>query len=286
MNNSKMLFEEVVGRITLDDPKSEVISIAEFILQTIFSLTRTDILASRPVQLSDEDRRSLEAVISRVNKGEPVQYVLGQVSFFGRRFEVGPAVLIPRPETEELIGYALQLPFNNSPAGLSILDVGTGSGCIAITLALETTNSRVYGTDISPEALDMARTNATQLGASVEFVEHDILAEDITYRDIDLVVSNPPYVSSSEQHLLKSNVVNFEPHAALFVPEEDPLIFYRAIVKKTFPAIRPGGYLVVEINERFGKQVEFILANGGFDAKVITDMSGKDRIVCGRKPAN
>ena len=186
-------------------------------------------------------------------------------------------MLIPRPETEFLVEEVLKST-SNIPG--KILDIGTGSGCIAITLAKNLPQKTVIAFDISDEALQVASKNAKQLGANVTFQHVDILKSEIDFQELEFIVSNPPYVAVSEKHAMNRNVLDHEPHLALFVPENDPLIFYNAIAQKGLSALKSGGRIVVEINERFGKEVCDIFIQAGFtNATVIKDLQNKDRIV-------
>ena len=168
---------------------------------------------------------------------------------------VNPSVLIPRPETELLI----QAILKTKPEASSILDIGTGSGCIAITLNLEIPNSVVYALEVSQNTLETAKSNALKLGATVEFMQADFLCDEINLGPVDILVSNPPYVTEFEKQFMKSNVLNYEPHQALFVPNEDPLIFYKAIAEKAKKSLLPEGSIYFEINEQFGKETAEIL---------------------------
>jgi release factor glutamine methyltransferase len=186
-------------------------------------------------------------------------------------------VLIPRPETEFLVEEVLKST-SNTPG--KILDIGTGSGCIAITLAKNLPQKTVIAFDISDDALQVASKNAKQLGANVTFHHVDILTSEIDFQELEFIVSNPPYVAASEKHAMNRNVLDHEPHLALFVPDSDPLIFYKVIAQKGLSALKSGGRIVVEINERFGKEVCDIFVQTGFtNARVIKDLQNKDRIV-------
>lgn len=281
MNNSKLLFHDFVKAITLPESREEIQGIAYLVFEDLLGLSRSQILAEKTITVSPSDEAKLREAVRRINQHEPVQYVLGEAYFFGRKFKVSPAVLIPRPETEELV----RMIIDSIPAtteGLKILDIGTGSGCIPVTLALEMSGSVVYASDVSVAALAVAKDNATKLNARVTFMEHDILKEALTLRALDVVVSNPPYIAPEEQRDMKSNVVDHEPHLALFTPGDDPLIFYRTIVSKAKTALKIGGLLCMEINERYGEAVGELFAEAGYkDIQIIKDLSGKDRIVRG-----
>lgn len=281
MNNSKLLFHDFVKAITLPESREEIQGIAYLVFENLFGLSKAQILAEKTITISPSDEAKLREAAQRINRHEPVQYVLGEADFFGRKFKVSPAVLIPRPETEELV----RMIIDCTPAateGPKILDIGTGSGCILITLALEIPGSIVFASDVSTGALAVAKDNAAKLNARVTFMEHDILREELTLHALDVVVSNPPYIAPEEQRDMKSNVVDHEPHLALFTPGDDPLIFYRKIVSKAKTALKSGGLLCVEINERYGEAVSELFTAAGYkNVQIVKDLSGKDRIVRG-----
>lgn len=277
MINSKDLFRDLRKRITLVQEASETESILHRVLEEVSGITRSDIISQKAVSLTAREISALDSIIDRINTSEPVQYILGKADFFGREFLVNTSVLIPRPETELLVGEVLTHA-SNTPG--KILDIGTGSGCIAVTLSRELPKADVYAFDISEEALQTARSNAARLNANVTFQQVDILKDEIMLRDLDCIVSNPPYVAVSERDSMHDNVLKYEPHLALFVPDNDPLIFYKVIARKGKEALKSGGRLVVEINERFGKEVCAVFAGAGFsDVRIIKDLQNKDRIV-------
>lgn len=277
MTNSKELFRDLVSKVLLPEDKEEVHSIIYLLLHYHCGLDRKDVMAERETKAKAED---FQEYIERINAKEPIQYILGEADFFGRKFYVNPSVLIPRPETELLIVRAMQ----ESPAAPSVLDIGVGSGCIAITLALELPNSKVKGIDISEGALDTAKKNALRNNAIVDFKRANMLELISNVSEVDLLVSNPPYITQSEGSSMKKNVLEFEPTIALFVPDEDPLLFYRAIAQQGLVLLKTGGKLIVEINERFGKETAALLRTFGYHSISIgKDISGKDRIVTAAK---
>lgn len=282
MKNSKALFHDFVRQLTLPESGEEIRSLAHIVFDHVFALGRADVLADKVVPVSKEQQQRLEEIVQRINRHEPVQYVLGEAEFYGRTFAVNPSVLIPRPETEELVREALTYAQGSSSKTLKVMDIGTGSGCIPITFKLERTRAEVFATDVSAEALAVAAKNAEQLKADVRFIKNDVLREELPVQELDIVISNPPYIAASEKEQMQLNVVGFEPHLALFVPEEDPLVFYKTIVAKAFKALRPSGMLIVEINERFGKEVGLLFEASGFsEVSVMKDIGGKERIVRG-----
>ncbi len=276
MTNSKELFNHLVNHVTLQEEKIEIQSIIYLLLENKLGLTKIDILTEKIINLSDP--HSLDQYLFRINNQEPIQYILGKEDFYGRSFIINPDVLIPRPETELLIHEIKKFVNQQHKRNLRILDIGTGSGCIAITLALEIPDSEISALDISNEALACARQNAKELKARVVFEKVDILNEEIKNR-FDLIVSNPPYIANSEKENMKRNVLDFEPHLALFVPENDPLLFYRVIGLKSKNALTLGGSLWFEINENFGKEAQNLLEEQGYkNVQIKKDLDNKDRI--------
>ncbi|HEY9046776.1 MAG TPA: peptide chain release factor N(5)-glutamine methyltransferase [Ohtaekwangia sp.] len=281
MKNSKDLVQDFVLQITLPESKDEIASIAQLVLEKIAGITQTDIFLNKAVTITPEQQSQLDKSIERINRHEPVQYILEEADFFGRTFYVNAAVLIPRPETEYLIReITAYRQKENRP--LTIVDIGTGSGCIPVTLSLELPGTKVYATDIQADALAVATENSKRLKASVTFQQHDILMQKLPWKGIDVVVSNPPYIAKEEEEQMRPNVTRYEPHIALFVPDNDPLKFYRAIAIAAKEALSPGGMLIVEINERFGQEVMALFQTHRFgNVSIVKDLDGKDRIVKG-----
>lgn len=258
----------------------EARALYELILGRRFGLTRTDILLGKDTTLSAKDKAELQIIVDRVAKGEPVQYVLGSEEFCGRSFLVNPDVLIPRPETQQLV----ELVEQNVASGSTILDIGTGSGCIAITLALA--GYKVTALDVSEEALAVAKQNAERLGAEVEFVKEDILSLALTGEvgRGSAIVSNPPYICESEAPTMDENVLDHEPHLALFVPDDDPLLFYRAIAEFGREHLADEGQLFFEANRAYAKQVGELLSSKGYkEVKIIKDQFDNERFVCAKR---
>jgi release factor glutamine methyltransferase len=278
--NSKKLFVELALKIHLTESADEINQLVFLLMEHVFGLSSTEILTGREVLWDTGHQEKMFALIHRLNQHEPIHYILGEAWFYGRKFTVNPAVLIPRPETEELIETALTVLPNNREQAAHILDIGTGSGCIPITLKLERHAVSVYATDISEEALRVARLNARNLRAHVEFLRHDILTETIPFTGLDLIVSNPPYITYAERWAMQANVLEHEPHTALFATGDDPLIFYKNIARKAKIALKPGGHVVVEINEKFGDETAAVFdAEKYADITLRKDIAGKDRIV-------
>jgi release factor glutamine methyltransferase len=276
MTNSKELFNDLLRRITLNEDKGEFQSIIYLILENKFGLSKTDVLSEK--KINTVDPTLLDSIIYRLNHHEPVQYILGSANFFGRSFGVNSSVLIPRPETELLVEEIKNFT-KSIKTPIRILDIGTGSGCIAISLALEIPNPKVTAIDISNDALICAKQNALALGGNVNFIELDIINEELTDQ-FDLIVSNPPYISAEEKKSIKQNVLAYEPHLALFAPLNDSLIFYRTIASKCKKNLTPNGSLWFEINEHFGEEIRNLLEGQGFkDVQILKDFDGKDRMI-------
>lgn len=229
-------------------------------------------------ELSPEVSESVQAALLRLQAGEPIQYVLGVAEFCGHEFVVGPDVLIPRPETEQLAMEAAELARRGSPA--RVLDLCTGSGCIAWTVALASPEAEVIGVDISDGALQVA--SSQPLPASPVFLKADVLDVDQPFEhgQFDIILSNPPYIKDCEKTLMRTNVLDFEPTTALFVPDADPLVFYRAIALWSLKYMLPSGVGLTEINETLGPETAQIFMDAGFgNVEVVKDIFGKDRFV-------
>lgn len=281
MTNSKELHSELIKRLTLQVEISEIESIAYRMMEKFFGLTRTDILAEKTIPDTPPSR--FDPYVKRLQAHEPLQYIFGEELFLGRVFKVNPSVLIPRPETELLVMEIIRHTQKKKMESLRILDIGTGSGCIAISLALEIKNAHVTAIDISNEALACAKQNAQALEAPVFFEQVDILQEDIL-QIVDIIVSNPPYISQIERSSMRKNVLEYEPHLALFARGDDPLIFYRTIARKAMKSLTPEGSLWFEINENYATEILTIMKDCGFEiVKIHKDLDNKDRMISGYK---
>jgi release factor glutamine methyltransferase len=278
----KALYGMLLKRLSIRLDRAEAAHQAHWLMEVLFGVGRTEFVLDKPLQVTVAEMDRLEEVLQRLDAHEPLQYVLGEAYFYGRKFRVQPGVLIPRPETEELVHRIVSV--HSHTESLKILDIGTGSGCIAISLALELPGSQVFALDISAAALQLARENARQLGADVQFMQANILKDDIPEPGpFDVLVSNPPYVLEREAPLMQPNVLDWEPHLALFVKNEDPLLFYRRITEQAQECLKQGGHLYFEINEAYGTAVAEMLQQAGFAAVLVRqDMQGKDRMVEGR----
>ena len=254
--------------------QAEAENLVFWLLEHHLSLRRADLQLTIPTGV---ERKPLLADFERLLTGEPIQYILGEAPFYGRSFGVTRDTLIPRNETEELVHKIIK---ENPKSGLRVLDLGTGTGCIPITLAVELQDPEVYALDVSMQAVAVARKNALQLGAKVEFLEGDLLGSIPNLALFDVLVSNPPYVPLQDQGEMHVNVLNFEPHLALFVPDEDPLVFYRAIGVWGQQLLKQGGKLYLEIYENLADElVQLLLSQGYKQLRVHQDLNGKNRML-------
>lgn len=280
---SAMKINELVKILTAaasfryDERESRAIALR--LAEDVFGVEHNHLLLFPAEDVSVEDG-VLDDVCRKIEDGTPVQYVIGWEEFCGRRFEVNGDVLIPRPETEELVAWVVaEAEVMRCDTALKILDVGTGSGAIAVSLSC-LLDAEVTATDISAGALAVARRNAVANGADVQFVLHDILRDELTADGYDMVVSNPPYIPTSQIEVMRDNVLNFEPHTALFVDDSDPLLFYRVIAEKAGRALRKGGLLFFEINEIYGEQTCSMLTEMGFvEVECRLDFNDKPRMI-------
>ena len=261
-------------------PASEISAITNLIIRTVIKELRLHQLYEGEKEISSDNLARIALIINELKKGKPVQYILGQTTFFNCTIEVNSSTLIPRQETEELV--SLIIKENTSYDG-RITDIGTGSGCIAIALAMNMPNASVTATDISWEALEVAGRNAAINNVSITFLEDDILSPaDRHGIRSGIIVSNPPYVRNSEKGSLHTNVLDFEPEIALFVDDNDPLKYYRAILKRAEKWLEPGGKIYFEFNEALGREMNDLLVSSGYsNIMIIKDLNGKDRIAKG-----
>lgn len=261
-------------------PAGELKTLVMIICCDMLGLDATDLYMGKDINLSESKQRDLENIIFRLQKNEPIQYIRGRAAFLGLELQVAPGVLIPRPETGELVELIVK-ENSGAPYILDILDIGTGSGCIAIALAKFIPEAVVTAWDISEEALTIARCNDKVLGTGVSFQKRDIFSDDFCCEaSFDVIVSNPPYVRESEKKLMEPNVLEWEPAQALFVPDDNPLLFYRRIAEIGQKLLVRGGKLYFEINQALGKETADLLGEYSYrDIRVIKDFFGNDRIV-------
>jgi release factor glutamine methyltransferase len=253
------------------------------IFQNLMELSKTDIHINPGKEIPDHIMFKINEIINELKEYKPIQYILGETEFYGCDIKINENTLIPRPETEELVRWILDETDGNR---CKIFDIGTGSGCIAVALAKNNISAKVFASDNSEEALKVARENAGINNTDIIFFHFNINYPETS--DIlglyDIIVSNPPYVTESEKRQMKKNVLKYEPHDALFVPDSDPLIFFRAILKFAESKLQPGGNIFFEINERFGKQMIQLLEKFNYHHIILRkDINNKDRMIKGTK---
>ena len=273
MESIKKIFEETKEALRKCYSEGEADKLVYILFEDLLGISRTPILLNEDREL---DHLKLNGAISRLLNNEPIQHVTGFTYFLDRKFKTDKRALIPRPETEELVKIIVAQNELDNPA---ILDIGTGTGCIAISLSLEI-ESRVSALDISQEALELARKNASHLNAKVEFLELDVLTSELPSDQFDIIVSNPPYIPKREQVEMDLNVTHYDPSISLFVPDDDPLLFYKRIGELGLKSLIPSGKLYFEIHEKYGDAVKEQLEDlGYYDVIVYQDINGKNRIV-------
>ncbi len=284
-------------------PKKEVLAFFFLLVDFKLKLSRVDLALAPNKIINPTDLNFFSSALTDLQHQKPIQYILGETEFFGLLFKVNQHVLIPRPETEELVEWALEvgswkLEVGSEEKGkrkekkdqshFNILDIGTGSGCIAISLAKNSPHASVYALDISPDALAIAKQNALINKVQVHFIKHDILnlnviqsgAKNLHSLKFDLIISNPPYVRHSEKQAMQNNVLENEPHLALFVEDTNPLLFYNSIADFAKNKLNKNGQLFLEINQYLGKETTTLLHNKGFsDIELKKDMFGNDRMI-------
>ncbi|WP_299705958.1 peptide chain release factor N(5)-glutamine methyltransferase [uncultured Pontibacter sp.] len=263
-------------------PEPEAGAIAQLVLEHVLQKSRVQLRLDQKEEVEPAKEEKIKEVVARLKQQEPVQYVLGVAHFYGLDLQVDERVLIPRPETEELVDLVVRE--HRGLKGLQVLDICTGSGCIPLALAANLQADKVYGLELSEGALKVARTNARQLRLPVAWLQQDVFDPilGIAPHSLDIITSNPPYVMEQEKALMRPNVLDYEPHLALFVPDEDPLKYYKRIAEAGAELLKNGGRLYFEINEQYGEEVRQQLLQAGFShAEVVQDLFNKNRIVKG-----
>ncbi len=277
-NNMQKNLQKIQSELKGFYPETEIRNFGHLIVEKLTGYSRTEIILNKNTLFSDEQGLLIENIIERLKKFEPIQYILEETEFYGLRFRVNSSVLIPRPETEELVDWIAR--DNKDKTSLKILDIGTGSGCIAISLKHVFPTAEVTAFDISDEALAVAKKNAEINHLSVEFMKVDILNPEEINKHWDIIVSNPPYIPDAEKAEIQPNVLNYEPHLALFVPDNDPLLFYRSIAIFTKEHLNCGGELYFEMHRDTAKVGAALLLELGFkDVELRKDISGNDRMI-------
>lgn len=280
------LYRDTIQQLSSVYPSGEASALTRWVMEERFGLTMADIMMDKDNDLSPNQRQELQNIAERLLQKEPIQYILGYTSFCGLTLAVKPGVLIPRPETAELVEWICEDEPAETRSGRHVLDIGTGSGCIALVLASR--GFSVEAWDISPEALAIARENARQLDLKVDFREQDILQPASSIApgsQFDIIVSNPPYICRREAEGMDENVLSHEPHLALFVPDDDPLLFYRHIADFAAGHLSANGRLYFEINRSYSQETQGMLEGKGFiDVLVRKDQFDNPRMVCATHP--
>lgn len=276
----KLFFNEALSAIY---PKTEIDSFFFILMEEKLKLQRIDTVLKPDFLITKKNLIDLKTIVKRLQKEEPIQYIIGSTEFYGLPFLVDKNTLIPRTETEELVSWVLdeiKVLTNNKITELSILDIGTGTGCIPISLAKNLTSLNISAIDISPEALLIAKQNAILNKVTIEFIELDILNAESLPQEYDVIISNPPYVRELEKEEIKNNVLENEPHLALFVADENPLIFYNKIADLAKQQLSKNGMLFFEINQYLGKETVNMLVKKGFkNIQLKKDLFGNDRMI-------
>jgi release factor glutamine methyltransferase len=279
MKQAKKYFREKLSGL-YDLP--EINSFFFLIINHLLGLSKSEMIIDSGLSLSTSDFIKLAEITLRLSCFEPIQYILGKTEFYGLPFLVEPGVLIPRFETEELVDLIIKK--NSENRHLKIIDIGCGSGCIAISLKKNLPFADVWCCDISDKAIEVTNKNAVINQVKINIEKFDILSGHVfKEKGFNLIVSNPPYVTLKEKEVMPQNVLDYEPSLALFVPENDPLVFYKAIILNSHEWLLPDGDICFEINELFGHEILELLVHAGFDAEICKDINGKDRIAIGRR---
>lgn len=261
-------------------PLSEIDSFVYLIFEHLFNYSKTKLMISQDVEIQEDSYQNILNIIRDLKSYKPIQYIIGKTTFYNLSFNITPDVLIPRPETEELVNWIIKENHNEYK---KILDIGTGSGCIAISLAKNLPGNVVYASDISNDALTVTKNNSELNNVHIQIIQLDVLNSDNQLNEkFDIIVSNPPYVTEKEKKLMHKNVLDFEPELALFVPDNNPLLFYRAIIDFGMNHLNPEGKIYFEVNESFGKETALLLEERNFqDISLKKDINGKDRMLRG-----
>ena len=283
-----MTYNELWRKLAPTYGDGEAKAIARMVYEVRFGLTTADLFTGKDTKLSADNKILLREIAQRLLQQEPIQYILGEAEFGGRTFHVEPAVLIPRPETYELCMWILEEGGKRKVEGdYNILDIGTGSGCIACTLAAEIPNAEVTAWDISDDALRIASENAKRTNVNVSLEKVDALNiphSSFLFSHFSIIVSNPPYICNKEREAMEQNVLDYEPHEALFVPDEDPLLFYRAIAEYGKKVLKPDGWLYFEINPLYAEPLRELLHSMSYhDIECKDDQYGKQRMIRARR---
>ncbi|MDT0648118.1 peptide chain release factor N(5)-glutamine methyltransferase [Zunongwangia sp. F260] len=280
LRDLKIKFQEELKE---EYPREEIDSFFNLLSKEYLGMSRLEMALEPMREIAEAENCHFESATLKLKDHQPIQYILGTTEFFGLKFKVAEGVLIPRPETEELVQWILDGVFSEEK--LKILDIGTGSGCIAVSLAKNLPNAEISAMDISEKALKIAKKNAESNAVNVNFIQQDVL-ELKNLQNFDIIVSNPPYVRELEKKEMQRNVLDYEPALALYVEDQNPLIFYEKIAKLAKKALRPKGKLYFEINQYLAEETEFLVKKFGFEACLKKDIFGNYRMLRGNKNDN
>ena len=260
--------------------EQEIESFFFILTEYLHNLKRVDLALNPNFELSDAEVEKWNIILADLQQEKPIQYITGEAWFYGLQFEVNENTLIPRPETEELVEWILNSPITHHPSPITILDIGTGTGCIPISLKVNLPQANVSAIDVSEKALEVAKRNAASNKVEINFIQTNILEAEDLNQNFDIIISNPPYVRNLEKQEIKKNVLEYEPHLALFVEDTDALLFYRKIAQLALKNLSPNGLLFFEINQYLGKETVELLENLGFkNIELKKDIYGNDRMV-------
>ncbi|PJR03512.1 peptide chain release factor N(5)-glutamine methyltransferase [Avrilella dinanensis] len=275
LNDYKNFFEQQLNGLYDEEERKALLAV---VMDEVLNYSRADMVLKKDEELLPEIQIHLTEVVTQLQKEIPVQYIFGKAHFYGYEFKVSPATLIPRRETEELVEWILEAMNRQPQKKWTVLDIGTGSGCIPITIKKEFSLAEVSAIDISPEALSIAEENAHNLNVKIRFIQQNIL-ETKTLDKYDIIISNPPYVRHLEKAEMKNNVLRHEPHLALFVENEDPLIFYRKIMQLAKESLTENGVLFFEINQYLGNEMTELVSEYFDNVILKKDLQGNDRMM-------
>lgn len=284
-NTAEAVKAYFLERLIHQFPEREILMFYKESMKKRLKLSETELILQKDIRVSESDLLFFRSVVKRLFKHEPFQYIIGETFFYDLTIRCDERALIPRPETEELVDWVINSL--DSSKSHKILDMCTGTGCIALALKSKLTNSKLFATDLSQEALALAKKNAMLLNQGVDFIEENALVNDsdnFEMNSLDVIVSNPPYIPMKDKSQMDKNVLDFEPHMALFVSDENPLIFYKSIAEKACSLLKPTGYLFFEIHEDYGAQTKELIESLGFDeVELKLDLQGKYRMLRAKK---
>jgi len=278
INSIKKIISNIKSELKDIYPREEIDSFIYLIFEDVLGFTRTQVLISPDIKLKQADVNRIKEITRELKQQKPIQHIIGKTIFYELPFKTSENALIPRPETEELVNWLLS---DHQNTDVDILDIGTGSGCIAVSIAKNLPQAKVLASDISEQALELAKENSRLNNVQVEFMKMDILDPSIKInKKLDVIISNPPYITNKEKKLMQRNVLDYEPGLALFVPDEDPLLFYKSIINFGKKHLKSGGQIYFEINEVYGEETLKLFEKEYFGhTSLKKDVNGKSRMI-------